>query len=126
MSRFLTALDLRDLNDGEHFQLIGTLGYRSDLLVRDVYVPAGFVTDFASVPRGLWNILPRVGQWDRAAVVHDFLYATNGLTRAQADAVFKEALCVCGVSGWRCTAMYAAVRCCGWKPWNRYRVIGTG
>lgn len=125
MGKFLTELLLRDNEDGRTFTLIGVLGYRSAVLHADLYVPAGFVTDFASVPRGLWNILPKVGQWNRAAVVHDYLYATNGVTRQQADDVFREALCACGVTGWRCQAMYWSVRCCGFKPWNRYRA-GSG
>lgn len=34
-------------------------------------VPAGFRTDFASVPALVQSIIPRTGPWDEAAVVHD-------------------------------------------------------
>lgn len=58
-----------------------------------IVIPTGFVTDFASVPRALWNLLPPTGRYTRAAVIHDFLYRTPGLcTRAQADAVLYEAM----------------------------------
>ena len=43
-----------------------------------VTVPAGFVTDLASVPRLLWAIVPRDGLHNGAAVVHDFLYQHRG------------------------------------------------
>lgn len=37
-------------------------------------VPSGYVTDFASVPPLLWSFFPPIGKYNRAAVVHDFLY----------------------------------------------------
>lgn len=36
-------------------------------------VPSGFVTDFASVPRSLTWLIPTMGTYTRAAIVHDFL-----------------------------------------------------
>lgn len=43
-----------------------------------IVVPRGFVTDLASIPRPLWGWLPPDGPWAKAAVVHDFLYYTQG------------------------------------------------
>jgi len=34
----------------------------------------GFVTDFASIPRPLWWLLPKWGKYGKAAVIHDYLY----------------------------------------------------
>lgn len=39
-----------------------------------VLVSAGYVTDFASVPRWLWSLFPPIGKYNRAALVHDYLY----------------------------------------------------
>lgn len=70
---------------------------------RWVTVPAGYLTDGASVPRIAWSIIPPWGSYGQAAVVHDLLceYLTvveNGLpvpiTRAEADAIFLEAMTV--------------------------------
>ena len=36
-------------------------------------VHAGFVTDFASVPRFFWRVLPPTGPYGKAAVIHDRL-----------------------------------------------------
>jgi hypothetical protein len=74
---------------------------------RFITVPAGFQTDGASVPQILWAMFPAWGSYSRAAVIHDLLcHQINiGLphpeakTRKEADAIFMEAMIVCG-TGW--------------------------
>jgi hypothetical protein len=78
-----------------------------------VTVPAGFVTDFASVPRPLWPIFPPAGAWCEAAVVHDYLYSSKACSRFLADALFRECMAHCGVPVWRRMLMYYAVRVFG-------------
>jgi hypothetical protein len=84
-----------------------------------VYVPAGYLTDGASVPQLLWNLLPPWGAYGQAAVVHDILCETlivhkggqaQQITRAKADSIFKEAMTVLGVPAWKRNVMYIAVR----------------
>jgi hypothetical protein len=83
-----------------------------------IVVPAGFPTDFASIPRVFWRVLPPTGTYGKAAVVHDFLYKSQAGTREWADAVFLEAMDVLGVPAWKKIVMYRAVRLFGWKSWN--------
>lgn len=100
-----------------------------------IVVPAGFETDFASIPFGARNLFPPLGPWARPAIVHDRLYDEGGrhcgrrfleggtvqivsYTRAQADAIFREAMEVVGVPAWRRVIMYRAVRLGGWGGWN--------
>src|SRR5262245_38142541 len=45
-------------------------------------VPAGFVTDLASIPRIFWSALPRDGEYAYAAILHDYLYWTQVRDRA--------------------------------------------
>lgn len=73
-------------------------------------VPAGYVTDFASIPRLplLWWLMSDYGQ--PAAVVHDYLCDRKQYPRKFADEVFRAALHACGVSPWRAAVMFAAVR----------------
>lgn len=64
-----------------------------------VHVPVGFVTDFASIPRLFWNILPPTGWYGAAAVVHDYCYRYGRIgalviDRLYADDVLNEAMCV--------------------------------
>lgn len=105
-------------------ELLTALEYRvgsADSLEK-IVVPKGFVTDFASVPKGLWNIFPPFGPWAPAAVVHDYLYKTKGAygfyTRKQADKIFKEAMEVVGVPQWKRELMYNAVRTFGGGGWG--------
>jgi len=87
-----------------------------------ITVPAGTITDLASVPRPLWSLAPPDGPWLKAAVIHDFLYATKGMggaySRAQADGIFREAMGVLGVPGWQRQVLWAAVRIGGGGGWG--------
>lgn len=126
--RFVTKLQFED-DGGLPFTVLQTLTYLSDVrrLVDSYWtidVPAGFKTDLASIPRGLWNVLPPVGRYDAAAVVHDLLYQRNGCTRAEADAVLLEAMGVLGVGRLARWTIYAGVRTGGWVVWNNYRKRG--
>jgi hypothetical protein len=75
-----------------------------------VTVPNGFETDFASVPRGLWNIIPPDGEYTQAAVLHDFLCVTKPFPQKRIDYIFYEAMVVLGVPLWKRKLMYWAVR----------------
>lgn len=83
-------------------------------------VPAGFMTDFASVPRMLWWLYPSRGRrYELAAVIHDWLYSTAaGLDRARSDRVFRVAMLALGVPAFRAAILWAAVRFGGRKAWE--------
>ncbi len=125
-AEFLTPLRLEDV-DGEHFLLLEPLKFYSAELGKVVVVPAGMLTDFASIPRGLWNILPKTGKHDRAAVVHDggyrgYLLDTNGralaFTRGQVDRLFLEGMEASGVGRVARRLMYWGVRVGGHWAWK--------
>lgn len=85
----------------------------------EIEVPAGFVSDLASVPRLLWCIFPPFGKFNRAAILHDFLYSTAGeCSRFLADAIFREAMAELSVPAWRRVLMFYAVRWFGWAYFN--------
>lgn len=121
VSRFLTTLRIERIEDRSHdgrgtWRLLDALVYYSDahgFLV----VPAGFVTDLASVPRVPFAYLLAGGVGHAAAVIHDWLYSAHPVTRSQADEVFYEALQVLSVPRWRAWCMWAGVRIGGWAPW---------
>lgn len=115
-----SSLDLRYLG-GRRYRLLAPFVYRSALPgVGSIAVPAGAETDFHSVPRLLWWLLPP-DDWGESAVIHDHLYRTGLTTRAQADAIHAEALRHCGAPAWRAAIMWLALRAFGWIPWRRYR-----
>lgn len=82
-----------------------------------VLVPKGFQTDFASVPWPASMLIPMSGQYNQAAVLHDYLYWTQTRSRAEADKIFLEAMEVLGVNPFKRQLMYCAVRLGGWMPW---------
>ena len=122
MAKFLTELEVKALpeTDGGRslWALVHPLVYESDLLPEPVYVPEGFVTDFASVPRAPVVYLAMADMGQPAAVIHDYLYRFRPCPRKLADAVLEEALEVLGVSWWRRKAMWLAVRSFGWSAYK--------
>ncbi len=117
MSRFLTNLEVEEVSDTDNegrgaWKLLKPLVYLSDI-AGIISVPAGFVTDFASVPRVPIAFWLTGDTAHPAAVVHDYLYVTGDLPRPVADAVLKEASAVAGVPAWRRWMMWSAVRLFG-------------
>lgn len=113
-ARFLSTLrtDRVGLASADRL-LLSPLVFESILLDRQIHVPTGFVTDFASVPRAPLTYWLFGGVGDEAAVVHDFLYEKGIVPRAMADEVYGEALEACGVPAWRRGPMVLAVRLFG-------------
>lgn len=108
------------LSDGRRARVLEPYSFQT-VSSRWAHLPEGFVTDFASVPRFFWRVLPPWGRYLRAAVCHDFLYYSGVTTRADADATFLAMMEGDGVSWWRRWAMYAAVRGFGGIPWRAHR-----
>lgn len=89
---------------------------------RSLVIPRGFATDGASIPRALWRVcgtpldVPRL----YAAIVHDYLYSGGvaGVTRAEADAVYRDMQIALGVSRLKAWTEWAALRVCGASHWE--------
>jgi hypothetical protein len=88
---------------------------------RMIQVPAGFVTDFATIPRAFWQVLPVHGRYGKAAIVHDYLYWTQSCSRDQADRIMLRAMTASGVKRKTRFAIYRAVRLGGGPAWARNR-----
>jgi hypothetical protein len=88
---------------------------------KEIIVPKGFETDFASIPRIARLFISPVGLHAKAALVHDLLYSNRNhtMTRLQADNVFLEAMGVLKVPLFRRTAIYLAVCSFGWIAWRK-------
>lgn len=109
---FRTDLEV-EFVDGENWVLTQPLDYMDDKLKKGVVVPAGFITDFASIPRGLWNLFPRTGPWGPAAVVHDFMYRYAIFDKATADLIFLHAMEDLKIGWFTRRLIYRAVRIFG-------------
>jgi hypothetical protein len=130
MSEFIGKFLLERGIGKDSWQLYRPLVYRSSFLRRDILVPKGFTTDFASIPRFFHRLLPKNGEYDAAAVVHDWLYAKapevfpgadESTMKMIADLVFLEAMKAIGVPWWKRTVMYEAVNWGGFMAWRGHR-----
>jgi hypothetical protein len=117
-ARFIGDLDSRKISDTKDMLIAPVMFFSAKY--RGVFViPAGFVTDWNSIPRPFWLVLPRRGKHDAAGLLHDAAYhgaVRTGtgqrvrLVRSIADDLFGEALEACGVSKFVRWAMVKAVK----------------
>lgn len=84
-------------------------------------VPADFSSDGASVPRALWWLCGDPMERPRlyAALLHDWLYTTGVVSRAEADTVYYAMLRHFGYSPVNASVNYLAVRLFGSRHYGR-------
>lgn len=93
-----------------------------------IFIPVGFVWDLSSVPRFLWGILPPDGDFELAALIHDFLYKNKITTRSFADKEMliwskvisgtNNKISIRNLDNW---IRYIGVKLFGWWVW--YKVL---
>ena len=104
-----------------------------------VRIPAGFVTDFASIPRPLWPLLSPTGILMIPAILHDWYYQYNffetdavdgsrpfgivfaGRGKRFADAVFRQVAHVVNGMVIPNGAAWVFLGVFGWPAWWSYR-----
>lgn len=104
---------------GDYYEVTESFKYYiDDAATMWVYVPAGFLTDGASVPRPFWWLIPPLGRYAQAAVVHDILCERGvaykdgvayHVDRKEANDIFYHAMKVLGVPKIQRKLMYWAV-----------------
>jgi len=112
--------------DGIHFKLEKGFFYKTFIpkgakklggLV--ITIPDGFITDFATIPRGFWGFFyPMDKRWAKAAIIHDFIYSRVLFDRKTCDKIFKEAMIKTGTPKWNANLFYYSVRAFGWRYYN--------
>ena len=133
---FFAALTvkLEPLQDGRRWRLLEPFWFH--LMMKGISckitVSAGFVTDFASVPRPFWFLYPPAGTkgnpYGIAALFHDWLCAHRKIagrviTFSQANSVFLEIMLYLGCRRTLAWTMYLAVQGpFGWWLWKKRKV----
>jgi hypothetical protein len=91
-----------------------------------IEVPAGFATDLATIPFPLTAISHRFGPYNRAVIIHDYIYASRGwigddirMTRKEADALMYNLMLQDGTPRWKAQMMWSAVRI-NPQVWGRF------
>lgn len=100
---YLTCLDINFSVNGEFF-----------------VIPKGFKTNLANIPKLAWPIMaPAHSSLIRPAIIHDWFYRkTCDFTRKQTDLIFYHMLLNDGITYFRASMMYYAVRFFGWRFYN--------
>lgn len=82
-----------------------------------VCVPKDFITDGASIPRifHIWAIPS--GPHFPAALIHDYRYCTQTVSKKIADVEFYSNLLKCNLRGSKAYVMYQAVNWFGYLAW---------
>lgn len=124
-------------DDETRFILNTPFVYQDEVKDILVTIPAGFSSDFNSVPRAVWGYFP---PWQhlKAGLVHDWLYAhperygrVSGdgpnppLTRQQCDDIHRRILDLEGCRWSKRQTIYTALRIGGGGAWNRHREVET-
>src|SRR5262249_50982564 len=119
---FLTRLRLEDSDTPDEWVVTDPLIWLEPGRGR-LIVPAGTMTDLASIPRLLRNLraLDPNGRSRRPAVLHDWLYQTGEKTRAEADQLLRRALLAEGVNRSVARIYWFGVRLGGWLAWRAHR-----
>lgn len=107
--------------DSQSWIVLGPLVYTIGATTDRIVVPAGFVTDLASIPSEFWGPplkLTPTGQYSRAAIIHDYLYWSQKCTRDQADRLLVIAMKESNVGGFDAVAIYEGVHLGGEGAWR--------
>lgn len=100
---------------GDHWTLLEPFKWSVDGTPYEA--PAGFGTDFASVPRFLWPVISPY-ELGIGPVCHDWFYRTKTGEKEHADRVFLACMVKDGIAWWKREAAYYAVSWFGRAAWN--------
>ena len=120
MSQFTTPLIVEYI-DGTNWKLHEEFSYYlKDNEDEIITVPKGYITDFASVPKILRLVAKNHELFNKASILHDFLYETQEYSKEEADIIYKDAMEVFGVTEGRANLYYLVVKFFGHSSWEEY------
>ena len=101
---------IRPLPKDDCYELVEPLRFWVDYI--ECEIPAGFVSDGASIPKMFWSIItsPFHPKVIRRAFQHDYLYRVHIVSRKIADIKFKEGLVLDGFPEETTETMFSALR----------------
>jgi hypothetical protein len=73
-------------------------------------VPAGYITDFLSIPRPLWGIFAPISRGCIPSLLHDYLISEKLVTRVVADHIFFNLLKEYNFPKWKARLFWLGVR----------------
>ena len=128
---FKTPLHYKTLIKGELWQLKAPLRYEfvqqdyhgKYIKNREVIIPAGYVTDFYTIPKPLQWVWPKDLFPQHPSVLHDYLltHMYTTFTRPQANSVFYDAMRIMGMDCVTANLFYAGVSLLNGKTRHKKR-----
>jgi len=101
---------VKPLIDGKSWELMENYIYALND-GRTLFIPRGFIFDFASIPRIAWRLFPpATGKHRTPALIHDHLCANGSVSWQEAAEIFLQAMKVAGVSYLKRYTIYWSVR----------------
>lgn len=94
--------------DGKNWKLINDFSY-IDRDNGEILVPAGFVTDFASIPKVFWSTFGAPSNYAPSATIHDYICRNKIFNRNKCDQIFYRAMIDSDVNYITAIAFYIAV-----------------
>ena len=113
---------VQPFNDGAEWVVLEPFTYVIGNTKFSITVPAGFVTDFASIPAIARPWLSPTGQPGRAAIFHDYLYWRQECSKAEADRILLLAMIESGVGQFVQGVVYGAVIGFGGSAWEQNKI----
>lgn len=111
---FLTDLDIRAIRKTDNYKLLTALVFISNKYKTSFIASAGFITDFASIPKALRSFVDNdEADLRDASVIHDSLYASKEVSREVADNVLYEAMVDLGANKYKAYLVFLSVRIFG-------------
>lgn len=120
----LTILLKKEYSKPDRFEVAQDVDV--EIFGRNFTIPAGYKTDFASVPQFLWGIFPPHGLAAIPSLIHDYMYDNRIFAdelgdenaRRLADVFFLNNMTDCGVPRWQRMIYFYAVRLFAKSWWD--------
>jgi hypothetical protein len=93
-----------------------------------IIIPAGFMTDGASIPKVFQSFFSKTGIYLMPAILHDWLYKAGcpqSMPRKEVDRLFLHYMKLYGVGWLTRRSIYTAVRIGGWGSWRKIKAEFT-
>jgi len=100
---------------GIRYQLTSPLIWKAKTY--SIEVPLCFITDLATVPNMIGSYFYNNEAISKAAVLHDYLYATGIFSKPEADRIFVNAMKFLGVNVVVRNVIFSALITLGWPAW---------
>lgn len=128
VQRPLPRARLEKLGAGDNWLLLETIRVVVNGIT--ITIPAGFVTDLASVPKWLHWLVDEDELGDIAPILHDWLYRHGGRlppelasryriwTKAEADQLLETIAIMDGAKPWKARVAWVGVKVGGVRSWK--------